>query len=196
MLLFSSREVTTLPADVQRIHRPARARLMKAVLGRHHQREMNRSSQVKSIRKRTNGWHHPRHQAACPGRLGWQVACGPRSSRHPATGFTASISPAHASTPAPPARQVRNPAANTAAPSAIVAHHASRQAAQFVDARPHQPLVVNKSLKAHTREGELLARLRAGVGISGNASMRAQCRQESRPYEGGRTRWQRYFGYC
>jgi hypothetical protein len=142
----------------------------------------------------TNGWHHPRRQAACTGRLGWRVACGPRSSRHPAAGFAAPISPAHVSTPAPPARQVKSPAANTAPPAAIVAHHASRQAAQFVDARPHQPLVVNISLKAHTGKGSSLARLRAGVGITGNASMRAQCRRESRPCEGGRTRWQRYFG--
>jgi hypothetical protein len=155
MRLFSLREDTTTPADVQRIHRPARARLMKAVLGRHHQREMHRSSQVKSIRERTNGWHHPRQQAACTGRLGRRGAGGPRSSRHPATGFAAPISPAYASTPAPPARQWRSPAANTAPPSAIVAHHASQQAAQFVDVRPHQPLVVNKRLKAHTREGEL-----------------------------------------
>jgi hypothetical protein len=167
------REDTTIVVDVQRIHRPARATLMKAVLGRHHQREMKRSSQVKSMCGGSNGWHHPRHQAACTGRLGWRVACIPRSSRHPATGFAAPISPAHAPTPTPPARQVRSPAANTVPPSAIVAHRASRQAAQFVDARPHQPLVVNNSLKAHTREGELV----------GEASCRSR-HQRQRRHEG------------
>ena len=151
----SLREDTTIPADVQRIHRPMSASLMKAVLGHHHQPGTNRSSQVKSIPERTHVGHHPRPQAACTGRLGWRVACGPRSSRHPATGFAAPIGPAHASTPAPPARQGRRHVANTAPPPAIVLHHASRQAAQFVDVGPHQPLVVNKRLKAHTREGEL-----------------------------------------